>query len=750
MMDLFNETILSAMITELAPFMDISASDFLQQYAGLFKKYADVSKILALTESSLPSENWDIIQRAKKLALGNTDPCEKNICQNPLCCIFSSLSLDGSYPEKMYYSPAVLSMDHVMPVPESKPSGFEKLRHDFHHEMNLLMKKSPADFDSFLIIMDTLAKKYLWSIPATGIINEDISLYDCIRTTTAITAALLKSDDPDSPYIITAGHFSGIQNYIFSVSQVGTAGVAKRLRSRSFYVNALISSLAHCIIHKFELPMANILMSTGGKFYLLLPSTETAEKILAETEKNMSEFLYRKFKGSLSFELAWKRIDDENIRHYSDTINMMSAKIEQKKEQLLKTVLIKDNKWDTSKFIVYHNLYHKSMCTACRSALVDDGDEMCSNCTSDTEIGGKLPKIKQFSFSRNKGQYELLEGYYLNLDTKADINDTYLIMNLNETDLSGAYDGPASIYYAVNNVPLKETADSGRNAVEVKTFSEIADESKGCKKLGILKADVDTLGFLFSEGLKKENRNTGTISRVNTLSRMLELFFNGYLNEIIKKKYQNLYCVFAGGDDLFFIGPWNEMPVLAVEINQKFHEYTGYNKCMTLSAAICMANGNGHISTLAEVCEQRLELVKRESNQIIHPGKSGRNGVYFLDETLSWEDFKNQIEIGGRLADTLPKTGAAVLRRLGNYSHMYQEYLDDGDVDKLMFLPMFSYDMTRNYKNIGPKESWFIDYCEKCYKDASDYRRNTAIKFYYTEFSVQYAFYLTKEERKNG
>ena len=42
------------------------------------------------------------------------------------------------------------------------------------------------------------------------------------------------------------------------------------------------------------------------------------------------------------------------------------------------------------------------------------------------------------------------------------------------------------------------------------------------------------------------------------------------------------------------------MPVLAVEINQKFHEYTGYNKCMTLSAAICMANGNGHISTLAE------------------------------------------------------------------------------------------------------------------------------------------------------
>ncbi len=518
MMDLFNETILSAMITELAPFMNIPALDILYQYAGLFGKYADVSKIFTLTASFLPSENWNIIQRAKKLALGNTEPGEKNICQNPLCSIFSSLSLDGSYPEKKYYSPAVLSMDHVMPVPvlEYEPSGYEKIRHCFRDEMDLLLRKSPADFDSFLIIMDTLAKKYLWSIPATGIPGEDISLYDYIRTTAAITAALLKAEDPNTPYIITAGHFSGIQNYIFSVSQAGTAGVAKRLRSRSFYVNALISSLAHCIIHKFELPMANILISTGGKFYILLPSMENTEKILAETEKNMSEFLYRKFRGSLSFELAWERIDDENIRNYSDTVAMMSAKIEQKKDQLLKTVLIKGRKWNTSKFIVCHDLYHKSMCTACRSALVNDGDEMCSNCTSDTEIGGKLPKIRQFSFSRNKGQYELLEGYYLNLDADTDINDIYLTMNLNETDLSGAYDGPAAIYYAVNNVPLKETADNGRNAAEIKTFSEIADESKGCKKLGILKADVDTLGFLFSEGLKKEDKNTGTISRVNT------------------------------------------------------------------------------------------------------------------------------------------------------------------------------------------------------------------------------------------
>lgn len=751
-MNLFKETILSAIIMELAQFMNVSASDFLCQYADLLKRYANIDKIHTIIEDACPADCWNVIQRAKALASGDSDPVEKSSDRSPLCSIFSAISLDGSYPEKMYYSPAVLSMDHVVPVPilEARRFDYEAIRNGLCREMDLLVRKSPADFDSFLIVMDALTKKYLWCISSTGNVDEDVSLYNYIQAMIAIIAALLKADDLGMPYVMVAGHFSGIQNYVFSVSQVGTSGVAKRLRAHSFYVNALVSSLAHCIIHKFELPMANILMSTGGKFYILLPLTKDTEKILDETERSMSEFLYRKFRGRLSFELAWSRINDEGIQNYSDTVAKMSQRIEQKKDQLLKSVLIKGDQWDTSKFIVYDDLHNKSMCPACRSALVDNEGKMCSNCTADTEIGGKLPKIRQFSFSRNQGQYELLEGYYLNLDIDAGLHDNYLIMNMNDTCLDGLYDKPISIYYAVNNVPLKETRGSSDDSIEVKTFSEIAEESRGCKKIGVLKADVDTLGFLFSEGLKRENRNTGTISRVNTLSWMLELFFNGYLNDIIKKKYQSIYCVFAGGDDLFFIGPWSDMPILASEINQKFHEYTGHNKCMTLSAAICMDNGNGHISTLAEICEDHLEAVKKHSNRVTCPGKSGRNGVYFLDEIMSWEDFERHIEIGDKFADSLPETGTAILHRLGNYSHMYQEYLDDGDVNKLMFLPMFSYDRTRNYRDLQRKESWFIDYCDECYKAASDYRRNTSVEFYYTEFSARYAFYLTKEERKNG
>lgn len=750
MKELFKETILGIIVTELEIFTQVSVLDFLYKYEGLFQKYVDIKKLRNLLVDSVPFENYEIMRKAQMLAMGTKESIEQRASLGPLCSVFSRVSLDGSYPEKRYYTPSVLTMDNIMPVPRNKVKTYDykNISEQFLGEMDLLSKCSPDDFDSFLITLGTLLKKYLWSVPVMG--EEDVSLYDYIRSSIAIVVALMDAEKEDKPFVITAGHFSGIQNYIFSVSKVGIGGVTKRLRSRSFYVNAMVSALAHSIVHKFGLPMSSILMLTGGKFYILLPAVKDVDQILNGIERNMTEFLYEKFKGNLSVELVWEKLSDEEILDYSGIITRLSEKIDRKKNRSLESVLVKNDKWDIEQFIVYHNLLNKSMCKACRSALVDDGMEMCSNCEVDTEIGGKLPKIRQFSFSRRKGQYELLDGYYLNLDVSIAGKDNYLILKLNTSDISNMYDKPVEMYHTVNNVPIKDDKDMGKEEIiEVKTFSEIANESKGCKKIGILKADVDTLGFLFSEGLQDEEENFGTISRINTLSRMLDLFFNGYLHEIIEKQFKNVYCVFSGGDDLFLIGPWNEMPDLALEINKEFHRYTGDNQCMTLSAAICIASGSGHISTMSEYCEQKLKQVKETANRKIYPDRNtGRNGVFFLNRTMSWEDFEKQINIGKSFAESIPNVGISLLRRLGNYSYMYQNYLNDGNVDNLLFLPMFSYDMTRNYSGIK-KEKWFRNYCDELYRKASNYMRIEK-EFYFTEFSVQYAFNLTKEERTDG
>lgn len=124
MIELYKETILSMIITELAAFEDVTEKEFFLKYEKLFEKYTDITKLKEMLEKRLPLENWEIIERAKRLAFGNTDSSEKQESMNPLCSIFSNLSLDGTYPEKkMYYAPAKLSMENTIPLPGSRVKG---------------------------------------------------------------------------------------------------------------------------------------------------------------------------------------------------------------------------------------------------------------------------------------------------------------------------------------------------------------------------------------------------------------------------------------------------------------------------------------------------------------------------------------------------------------------------------------------------------------------------------------------------
>lgn len=740
-MRLIKETILGSVLSELVGILDVSMNDFLSEYENLFAKYVDFAALRTLMTISEPAENWDVIQRAKRLALGRWKEEQKSGLHF-LCSIFSNLSLDGSYPQKRYYEPKILAEENIMPRLQTERVTIDGILRGFCDELTLCMRTPPMDFDSFLIVMDTLLKKYLWSIPASDKESEDVSIYEYIRTTAAIVAVLMQEGEKDVPYVIAAGHFSGIQKYIFSVSKVGTGGVTKRLRARSFYVNAMVSALAHCIIHKFELPMMNILMLTGGKFYILLPNTEAVISELQKIERQVTGYLYEKFKGNLSLELVWEKVADEGICNYGDTVSDISRKIEKKKCRLLESALIDGKEWNTEQFAVYQDLSHKSMCKACKSALVDEGKEMCCNCETDTEIGGVLPKIKAYSFSRKKGQYQLLDGYFLNLDVTLGIGETYLTVSLNDSSRAEMYNKPVTVNYAVNHVPLQQASG------EIKTFSEIADDAKGAKKLGILKADVDTLGFLFSQGLKGAEDEKISISRVNTLSFMLDLFFGKHLNNLIENRYQNIYCVFSGGDDLFLIGPWSDMSALAIDINKEFHKYTGENPCVTLSAAICVAESGGHISTFAERCEENLNQVKQQSDRLVSPEKEGRNGIYFMGKTMTWEDFEEQIACGEKYAQAVVRIGSGFFKRLASYSSMYQDYHRDKDVGKLIFLPLFANDRMRNHDTLK-KLPDFEKYCAALYKNAADYNKMDK-QFYYVELCVRYAFWLTKEERQSG
>lgn len=274
----------------------------------------------------------------------------------------------------------------------------------------------------------------------------------------------------------------------------------------------------------------------------------------------------------------------------------------------------------------------------------------------------------------------------------------------------------------------------------------------GMDKLAVLKADVDILGFLFSQGLRTNDRHFGTISRVSTMSRMLEIFFSGYIEKLLEsEEYKDVYSVFSGGDDLFLIGPWNVILELAADIQKKFQVFAAENESVTMSAAVSVFNSNEHIAFMAEYSEQQLKRAKNECSTSLYPSSTGRNAICATGQIFSWPDYNEQLSNAAKLEQLLCGNMAdtGVLRRISRYSIMYKQFLEDKDIWKLMFEPLFYYDRKRNYKfNLNEEICrWFLDSYIKSMENAADYH-SVKKNLYFAETTVKIALNKTRKERR--
>ena len=152
----------------------------------------------------------------------------------------------------------------------------------------------------------------------------------------------------------------------------------------------------------------------------------------------------------------------------------------------------------------------------------------------------------------------------------------------------------------------------------------------GVEALGGLKADVDNLGLLMACGLRN---NLYTVSRMASLSRQLDHFFSLYLPSFLSasQDFQNVYTVFAGGDDLFLIGPWNRIIELASVLENKFKDYVCRNPEITFSAGISLHKPHTPINALARASETALEQSKHR----------GRKRITLFERTVEWPVFKD-------------------------------------------------------------------------------------------------------------
>ena len=193
-----------------------------------------------------------------------------------------------------------------------------------------------------------------------------------------------------------------------------------------------------------------------------------------------------------------------------------------------------------------------------------------------------------------------------------------------------ALDDPRRSWPKNGKVPIAHSLRYTVNAVPPMTFDELQDKvDGGFKRLGVLRMDVDNLGDIFKKGLG----SFATLARLSTLSFQLSLFFEGWVKRICEDQSfgGNIYAVYAGGDDVFLLGPWDVMPDLALKIRNDFSEYTGRNQDLHLSAGLAFIGGKYPIYQAARDAETALQSAKQHA---------GKNAFGFIGTAWAWNEFE--------------------------------------------------------------------------------------------------------------
>jgi len=644
----------------------------------------------------------------------------------PLNSIFGRVTLDNNIQAKTLRHHLVAlekvdSLGAIFPGEFADYASNEAESHlkAFDKDFRLLVSRLDTNnFDCVFTHLLGILQKYTWCIPSNP--HEeiaDVSLFDHLKTTAAISAALYQyhayGNTLDEQHIktsaerfrIVVGDISGIQNYIFDIASTGVAGVARRLRARSLYIQLISEVVPHKILRGMNLPFANIIMSSGGKFYLLLPNTNQAEGIVQSIQKEADDWLLEKLNGELAINLGTTTCSDDGFSAatnkeggFGKVLQDANMALNLRKQRRFTETLIDKGMWKESSFLL-KGFEGENVCHSCHKFPQSAG-ELCANCDLDLQVGRILPRARYLSFfsEKAKGAQIPILGYSVAVTSEIQSSDVpYLVLKINDTNIDDLAMYPALPKYLANHIPRAEMFNCGEckisstcidkpnNAQEPAKFDCLANSAKGRPLLGFLKADVDNLGATFIYGLKRDSGQVSydTVSRLSTLSRQLDTFFTGWVEHLMGSDFTRCYVVFSGGDDLFIVGPWIETIRLADRIRDDFARYTG-NPQITLSASIFMSKPRFPIARTSGA-----------ANALLDDAKISRNSVALLGHPLPWDRWKLVEKQWHELEPDINKLSSAFLYSLLHYGQMWKDWLG-GDVLGLRCQPLLAFNIARN------------------------------------------------------
>ncbi len=540
----------------------------------------------------------------------------------------------GPQRTQRFYRPQELDFQEV----PNYPVEIEEVR-DNSEAVAVLLEDLQAALESFSFEADatnallSLYEKYLSYIPVPGLgeVFADLSLAEYSRLVSAFALALYDYEEAIEfsneanfseieSFLLASFDLSGIQDFIYNIA---SKGAAKQLKARSLYLDFMGEYIADSLLGQLDLTRTNLLYSGGGHAYFILANTEHTRQGLERFEKDYNDFLLEQFQTRLYVAFGWQSFSardimggDNHLQAYRGIYRGVSRMISEKKI----------SRYDAKTLLALNRggLSSQRECQLCHSVsnlTCYFEQDVCAICAS------------LYTFAQEIGQ-----AYYLvNTQDGLPIGPGAFLKGVSDDD---ARSQVAELIYVKNNL-----ATDLKNAIPVfvgdyqfanidayASLSQDADTGGGIRRLAVVRLDVDDLGAAFMAGFADQDSGIyNNLSRSAMFSKSMSRFFKVYINQIAKDK--KLSIIYAGGDDVFAIGAWQDVIQFTIDLRQRFIAWT-HGK-LTLSAGIGLFPDKTPISLMASETGKLEEAAKNNNKDSL--------SLFASEYTFSFDRFISAI-----------------------------------------------------------------------------------------------------------
>jgi len=576
----------------------------------------------------MSNSNWKEINEILIKGLKEVKKWCEDKRQKPLVSIFELIHFQEREPDgPLRYWPPLFSLtvsQSTLPFPRKEidlPKEKSELRRSINKDFDGLSDSylNEKTTSQLLLLLENLGDH----LPAEGYDNK-VSIYDAYKVK-AIKTWLDSQNTEDAALIW--GDLSGIQEFIFTIA---SENALRNMRARSFFINLLEQHVILKYLNALNLPPTNVLFSGGGSFAIVSHWNRQIREKINQIKFSINSWLLEKLDGRLYLAIVFTSFPKENLKSiFLDAVKIATQKSFIEKRNKFKEIIEKGD----FPFVSDKDPFPNS-CTICHKDDEELKEEngLCSLCERLTRVGQYLPK-KNFNFigirkerpSEKDPFVEIEDNYYLLTDIPKDA--TWCIYKGKESFFEALeykiflFYGDTYVTY-IGDLPsdfiekIKEDKDA------IASLDHLAKVAHGAELIGSLKMDVDNMGLILQKGLP----SNFYLEHLIGFSRHISYFFKIYVNRLCRDKKvftqetsflddketstRYVSIVYAGGDDLFVIGAWDEVSRLAIDIGNAFKKYTCYNLDLGISAGVTLHDPKMPVYQIVQTTDKALKIAK--------------------------------------------------------------------------------------------------------------------------------------------